>query len=162
MGRLVGLAAHRLRRQVGSVGLNQEQLLGQRRRRLAQLLDVGKVTIPEKEQYQPRSIASSTRQGARKQWRITGTSSASSSRIPKTSSMAPVSPSGSRAWITIGSPRSLGDLDLGDKRPALLLGARGLPVVIDPGLADRPHLLVLGQAGDLGLQLSSNSPAAVG
>ena len=28
--------------------------------------------MPENEQYQPRSIASSTRQGARKQWRITG------------------------------------------------------------------------------------------
>ena len=53
---------------------------------------------------------------------------------------------GSRAWMTIGSPTSLGNLDLGFEGAALLgRGVRVAAVVVDPGLADRAHLLVAGE-----------------
>ena len=151
VGRLVGLAAHRLRRQVGGVGLDQDELVGQLRGGLAQLAGAGEGDDrPRRSSTSRGRSRPATRQGARKQWRITATPSPRSSRIEKTSSTAPVSPSGSRAWITIGRSRSRGDLDLGLEGAPLVGPARRLAVVVDPGLADRPHLLVLGgEPGDL-------------
>jgi len=42
-----------------------------------------------------------------------------------------------------------GDADLRLEGAPLVGGAGGLVVVVDPGLADRPHLLVRGETGDL-------------
>ncbi len=107
--------------------------------------------MPEKEQYQPRSIASWTRQGARKQWRITGDSVAA--RVEDLEDV--VDRAGLVLWVAgVDHDRQValaGDLDLGFEGPALVRPAGRFAVVVDPGLADRPHLLVLGgQAGDLG------------
>ena len=152
VGGLVGLAAHRLRRQVGSVGLDQDELVGQLRRRLAQLLgagegdDAGEGAVPaalDRVLAPARARGSSAGSPARRR--------RCASRIAKTSSVAPVSPSGSRAWITIGRPCSRAISICASKARRCSARARRLAVVVDPGLADRPHLLVLGgEAGDLG------------
>ena len=63
------------------------------------------------------------------------------------SSTAPVSPSGSRAWIR-SAGRGRGRSRSAPRRRGADRPARGLAVVVDPGLADRPHLLVLGEEGD--------------
>src|SRR5204862_853169 len=58
----------------------------------------GYVTLPAKEHMYPRATHSSSRDGAEKQWRITVRPSACSR------SVANVSSSASRVWITSGSP----------------------------------------------------------
>ena len=113
------------------------------------------MTIPENEQYQPRSIASSTRQGARKQWRITGDRrrrSLEDRRRRRRSRV--VSPSGSRAWMTIGRPKLGGRSRSGRRRRRRCSSRRRrLAVVVDAGLADRPHPLVPGEPPDFGGEL---------
>ena len=71
----------------------------------------------------------------------------------KTSSTAPVSPSGSRAWITIGRPKLSAISIWATKARLLGLAARGLAVEVEAGLADRPDPIVLGQLPDFGGEL---------
>ena len=56
-----------------------------------------------------------------------------------------VSPSGSRAWITIGSPSSAAISIWASKARRWSPGVGAVAVVVEPGLADRPHLLVGGR-----------------
>ena len=118
------------------------------------------MALPANEQYQPRSAASPTRCGAEKQWRITGASPARASRVAKISSVALVSPSGSRAWITIGRSSSIGDLDLGGEGAPLLVRGRRVAVEVEAGLADRPHLLVRARARAISAAAASSKPLA--
>ncbi len=69
-------------------------------------------------------------------------SSACSSRVAKISSIAALSPSGSRAWMTSGSSELPGHLDLAEEGAPLVLGRGGVAVEVEAGLADRPHLRV--------------------
>ena len=149
VGRLVAPAPHLLRGQVGGVGLDQDQLVGEPRGGVSQVVGLRVGGVAANEQSQPRSAASSTRCGAEKQCRITGCAGAraSSDREDLVDRLAP--PSGSRAWITIGSSSSRAISIWAAKARRWSARARRLAVVVEPGLADRPHLLVLGEPRDL-------------
>ena len=116
--------------------------------------------MPEKEQYQPRSIASSTRQGARKQCRITGTPVGA--RVEDREDVV------DRAGLAVGvagvdddrQVEVAGDLDLRLEGAALVVAAGRFAVVVDPGLADRPHLLVARRGGRSPRPRASSKPAA--
>ena len=87
MGGLVRLAAHLLRRQERSVGLDQEQVVGKLRRRLSQGIG-GRVGDDAREGAVPAALdrVAAPARGARKQCRMTVTPSARASRMSKTSS----------------------------------------------------------------------------
>ena len=118
------------------------------------------MTLPAKEQYQPRSAASSTRRGAEKQWRITG--DAVGAGVEGLEDLV------GRRRLALGvagvdhdrQVELAGDLDLRREGAALVRRARGVAVVVEPGLADRPHLLVAGEPGDLRRRARRRSSAA--
>ena len=99
--------------------------------------------MPENEQYQPRSIASSTRQGARKQWRITGDPVGRARRGCRRPRRSRRSRRRGRGRGSRSAGRARGRSRSAPRRRAAgPRGVAGLAVVVEPGLADRPHLLV--------------------
>ena len=85
---------------------------------------------------------------------------ARASRVAKISSIASLSPSGSRAWITIGRSSSRAISIWAAKARRWSSRAAPLAVVVEPGLADRPHLLVRRRAGRSPPPAASSKPAA--
>ena len=66
------------------------------------------------------------------------------------SSVASVSSSAARVWMTSGLPVAAGELDLGLEGPLLILARRVVAVEVEAGLADRHAPLVSGQRLELG------------
>ena len=87
---------------------------------------------------------------------------ARASSVAKISSIAALSPSLSRAWMTIGRPRSTGHLDLADEGAALVVGRGGVAVEVEAGLADRPHHRVGAELGQRRLRLVVEALASLG
>ena len=148
---LVGLSAHRLRRQEGRVGLDQEQLLGDEARRLAQGvgLGIGDVAgeravpaalggLPDPLRWRGAAVEDHRHALGLGGQRGEGVGQC----LVAARGIAHVD-----HHRQAGAP---GDRDLGLERGSLL-GARGaVAVVVEAGLADRHHALVRGQRLDLG------------
>ena len=68
----------------------------------------------------------------------------------RVASVATVSSSAARVWMTSGLPAVAGDLDLGEERALLVLARRAVAVVVEPGLPHRAAEVVLRQLGEVG------------
>src|SRR5262249_45985556 len=144
------LAANRLRRQVGSVGLDQDQLIGQLRRGLAQILGAGEGDDPGKGAVPAALDRVIDPPGSEKA--VQDHRHAVAALIEDAEAVV------AGAGLALGfagvdhdrQPPLTSDLDLRFEAAALVLTARRLAVIVDAGLAYRPPLLVLGrQPGNL-------------
>ena len=136
---LVRPAADGLRREVGRVGLGEDPVGRNLRRRVAELgrLRVGDVAGE-------RDVPAALERG-RQQARATRSSAGRPCRRSRRAPRA-VSSSAARVWITTGLPSSAASVELRGEEAALGVARRVVAEVVEPGLADRDRLRVREQA----------------
>src|SRR4051794_12273757 len=147
-GGLVALAAARLRRQVGRVGLDQDPVLGHLRRREQQILGAGIGGVAGKRAVPAplgRVADPLRRREAVQDHRLVAGAGVERLEDLVGRGRLPLGVAGVDHDRQVELDR---DLDLRGEGPSLLVRARVLAVEVEPGLADRPHPLVRTQLED--------------
>ena len=153
-GGLVALAPHRLRREVGAVGLREQPVGGDAARGLAQVVGV-LVGDVAGERDVPASLERGVEQARR------GEAVEDDGAVVRAAGARSVSSSAARVWMTTGLPSSPASASCRSNRPRLRVVRRVVAVVVEPGLADGDRPRVREQLAQL-VEIARRRPASCG